>query len=123
MKRNIELENEDLAILRLFGSECLDDTVKRLGIAAAYSTDRDYKLRVCRLRNEISEWDCTKWIRFYVEEVKHISFKVIAVKEPASLREEDTSVATSSASLTSTWDAVFPPGGMISSGTRSNSLG
>ena len=93
MKRNIELENEDLAILRLFGSECLDDTVKRLGIAEAYSTDRDYKLRVCRLRNEISEWDCAKWIRFYVEELQHMSFKVIAVKEPASLREEDASVA------------------------------
>lgn len=92
MKRNIELENEDLAILQLFGSGCLNDTVKRLGFAAAYSTDRDCKLRICRLRNEISEWDCVKWICFYVEEIQQMSFEVIAVKESAFSCEKEVSM-------------------------------
>lgn len=92
MRNNMELEHEDLAVLRLFGSECLNDTVKRLGFAAAYSVDRDWKLRVCRLRNEISEWDCVKWIRFYVEELQRMSFKVIAVKGQSSSREKEATM-------------------------------
>lgn len=86
------MEPEELAILYPYSSLCRDMTIKRLAYAAAYAADKDYKRRVCRLRNEISEWDCVKWIRFYVEELQQMSFKVIAVKEQASPREKESSM-------------------------------
>ena len=90
MRKKLTPENK--AVLRLFGSASLEDTVVRLGFVAAYAVDPDFKRHVCRLRDSLAEWDSGLWTCFYLEEIRNLSITAYEVETcPACLEKKRSS--------------------------------